>query len=372
MASTEMPTLAIELLTEPLPLPSSPPPPPDFAGFPEDVEPPIESILSEKIRIGSRLLKVQGFRLASSRPVYRMSHHATTSDWLYVFGGYRSGWWKLLDWARGCYPQWFLPRDFVFKVYGPSPDRKDMGPKARASLEFEAYKRLSTRQGRNVPKCYGVVLFQYQAALLLQHIDGVTLGEWHASSDRVATNVKPPDMTANEPLVDRRRRESQLFLSSGQQREECEQSGELETMHEEITELVRMLNCYGVKGDLKVDNFIYGNKSLWIIDFDLAKHDDPYLVTAENDWGLQRLLKTLRSYTGSVVGVRILPHLFSALPYSLVYPAGCAHVLAPAKFSQKCFPSNHWKLRSDPAMLFAGGLVAKALLIPSLINMKKA
>lgn len=108
-----------------------------------------------------------------------------------------------------------------------------------------------------MPRCYGVTLFKYQPALLLQHIDGVTIGERHASNRKVENDLDLLNMTADETSTDCRRRKMQRTLLSGQQREECGQPGELETMLEEIMKLTRML-LIGVKGDLKRDNFIYG------------------------------------------------------------------------------------------------------------------
>lgn len=124
-----MPAVAIEPSTGHLPpLPPPPPPSPPPPASPDEVEPSRVCILSETVRIGLRLVTVRGSRLDRSRSVYRMSHDAPTFDSLYLLGGYQSWWWKLLDWARGYYPEWFLPRNFILKVYQHSADRKDMGP----------------------------------------------------------------------------------------------------------------------------------------------------------------------------------------------------------------------------------------------------
>ena len=198
---------------------------------------------SETIRIGARYFVTHGFRLDYRRPVLYMSHSSLSLDLLYSYGRRQSCWWRCLDCARERYPEWFLPRNFVIKVYELPEDDDDMRPDLRAALEVEAYRKLASFQGRGVPRCYGAFLFQYRAALLLQYIDGITLSGWLASNKRAATELDQTDIRA---------------IASN------------------IMGLNQALTSCGVKGDIKADNFILEGGTVWILDFDISEEDAPF------------------------------------------------------------------------------------------------
>lgn len=181
------------------------------------------------------------------------------------------------------------PEDFEY-----SEDTEDMTPNIRASLEDRAYKKLAAWQGRNVPRCYGVILFRYHAALLLQYIDGLNLEESYDSSPKSVTrSLETPNNTIQDLS---RRQQSTMDPDHGKTRR---QPRRIDSLASKITGITRMLNSCGVKGDFKADNFICRGGTLWILDFDIAEEDSPKWVEAENLEGSQELLKTLGSNTAS-------------------------------------------------------------------------
>lgn len=91
------------------------------------------------IYVEGRRLAVQGYRIDLERSVYQMSHHSFTLDRLYYVGGKRSLWWRLVDCFRMSYPGWFLPNNFIMKVFESDVNRKNMTPEQRASNEIRAY-----------------------------------------------------------------------------------------------------------------------------------------------------------------------------------------------------------------------------------------
>jgi hypothetical protein len=286
-------TIVMSAHTSPVPgaetsPPSPPPPSPPLLQSPQTFSQPEvhdESTLSETIHIGSRYISIQGSQFDSRRHVYYMSHRANTLDWLFNFGGSQSRWWRFLDLARGRYPEWFLPRTFVLKIYEPGENNDDMRPSLRASNEFEAYKKLERYQGRGVPRCYGSVMVRYCPALLLQYMDGVTLDEWFSLNKSTTTVSVPSVSTAQESLV-------------GYDSDTDRQRIEILSMAGKIAELTRMLNACGVKGDFKVDNIICGKSTVSMLDFDISDEDSQHWVETENLGGWREMFKIWCSSQG--------------------------------------------------------------------------
>ena len=273
----------------PPPSPRPPPPPtPQLLQSSQTFSQPEahdERTLSETIRIGPRYIPIQGSQFDSRRHVYYMSHRANTLDWLYRFGGSQSHWWRILDLARERYPEWFLPRTFVLKIYESGEYSDDMEPSLRASNEFKAYKKLERYQGRGVPRCYGSVMVRFCPALLLQYLDGVTLDEWLSLNESTTTVSVPLVSTAQESLL-------------GYDSETDTQRIKISSMAGKIAELTRMLNACGVKGDFKVDNFICRKSTVIMLDFDISDEDTQQWVETENLGGLREMFKIWCSSQG--------------------------------------------------------------------------
>lgn len=212
--------------------------------------------------------------MGSRRPVYHMSHDSFTLDGLYKLSGDRSLWWKLLDSFRICYPEWFLPRNFVLKVYEVDPSKGQMRPEERIFNEVEAYKRLERVQGRGVPRCYGLTIFQYRLALLLQYIDGVTLEVRIILYQSIKITKVSVDI-------------------KGQDQKKTDQESKAASISGSIAKVVSMLTSYGIKGDIKADNIVCNGDRITILDFDDAEQDSHYWVKVENEGGLSELLKSM-------------------------------------------------------------------------------
>lgn len=195
-------------------------------------------------------IAIRGSPIASEHGVYQMFHDQLTLDGLYRFGRENSCWWRVLDWLRDCWPAWFLPHRFVLKDYDLE---HDMRPDFRINFEFNAYKKLIPIQGRGVPRCYGLAIFQNRLILLLQYIDGITLDQhFYTSTDAEDTNA---------------------------------------SIIRNVWDVVSMLTLHGVLADMNGSNIIVNEGNATIIDFDLAQPETSDSIENQNKQGFANILK---------------------------------------------------------------------------------
>lgn len=102
-----------------------------------------------------------------------------------------------------------------------------MVPEMRVLNEIRAYKKLQSLQGRGVPRDYGLTIINGCVALVLQHVDGVTLDKRVALyKDLITTSTAGSKRTVKE----------------------------MTSVVHNLKELIEAFTLCGVKADIKASN----------------------------------------------------------------------------------------------------------------------
>jgi len=76
-------------------------------------------------------------------------------------------------WARATFPEWFLPDNAVLKIRKPGQEEEILNEYFDA--ELKAYRLMKLIRGLIVPKFFGLVRYNGQRAMKLEHLRGVSM-----------------------------------------------------------------------------------------------------------------------------------------------------------------------------------------------------
>ena len=252
------------------------------------------------LRVGRRRILARGRHFGHKPLVYHVFHGSTTLHTLYQWTDHHL-WWKFLDSWRNYWPAWFLPSDFVVKLYANDEDR--------LLREARAYARLKPIQGRGVPRFYGRTYFAEQPGLLLEFIKGQPFTEF-AKPYRETFEGKVTQLIARRKLQDDQMalfsqqqgpsashyKGSPIAISSFQSAEEdikalCNENWNIaQPLITKIQLLASRLSSLGVVGDFDASNVICYQDYISFIDFENTFVQDRSAdAKVENEGGIDQL-----------------------------------------------------------------------------------
>jgi hypothetical protein len=115
------------------------------------------------------------------------------------------------------------------KIFESDTNKKNMVPEMRVLNEIRGHKKLQSLQGRGVPRDFGLIIIDGCVALVLQHVDGVTLDKRVAlHKDLITTSTAGLRRTVKE----------------------------MTSVVHNLKELIEAFTLCGVKADIKASNIL--------------------------------------------------------------------------------------------------------------------